>query len=108
MEVAGAPLAIDDTEKIYEKAKNAKLILYATDNAGELILDRLFIKELLEYSKVIVCPLTVPVQDDASIDEIKKAGIDRMAEILPRSDSIGVWFDRCTPEFIKNGMKQTL
>lgn len=101
LEVVKEPLAIDDTDRIYEKAKNAKLILYATDNSGELVFDRLFIKELLEYSKVIVSPLTVPVQDDASLEEIRKTRIDKMAEILPRSDSIGVWFERCTPEFIK-------
>lgn len=99
--VAAEPLAIDDTDMIYEKAKNAKLIIYATDNSGELVFDRPFIKELQEYSKVIVSPLTVPVQDDASLEEIKKTGIDRMAEIIPRSDSIGIWFDRCTPEFLK-------
>ena len=101
MEVVKAPLAIDDTDKIYEKAKKAKMILYATDNSGELVFDRLFIKELLKYAKVIVSPLTVPVQDDASPAEIRKTGIDKLAQIVPRSDSIGVWFDRCTPEFLK-------
>jgi damage-control phosphatase, subfamily I len=99
--VVKVPLAIDDTSRIYQKAKKAKLIIYATDNSGELVFDRLFIKELQKCAKVIVCPLTVPVQDDASLDEIKKTGIDKMAMILPRSDSIGVWFERCTPEFIE-------
>ena len=99
--VVKAPLAIDDTDQIYQEAKKAKLILYATDNSGELVFDRLFIKELQKYAKVIVAPLTVPVQDDASLEEIRKTGIDKLAEILPRSDSIGVWFERCTPEFIK-------
>jgi damage-control phosphatase, subfamily I len=99
--VVKAPLAIDDTDRIYQKAKKAKLIIYATDNSGELVFDRLFIQELQKYAKVIVSPLTVPVQDDASLEEIRKTGIDKMAPILPRSDSIGVWFERCTPEFIK-------
>jgi damage-control phosphatase, subfamily I len=99
--VVKTPLAIDDADQIYKKAKKAKLILYATDNSGELVFDRLFIKELQKYAKVIVSPLTVPVQDDASLEEIRKTGIDKMAPILPRSDSIGVWFERCTPEFIK-------
>lgn len=101
MEVVKAPLAIDDTDKIYEKTKKAKNILYATDNSGELVFDRLFIKELQKYANVVVAPLTVPVQDDASIAEIRKTGIDKIAQIIPRSDSIGIWFERCTPEFLK-------
>jgi uncharacterized protein with ATP-grasp and redox domains len=41
------------------------------------------------------------VQDDASVHEIKRVGLDKLAPIVARSDSIGVWFERCTKEFLK-------
>jgi damage-control phosphatase, subfamily I len=100
-DVIEGPLSIDDSEKIYEKVARSKKILYVTDNSGELLFDIVLIKELKKYSKVIVAPLSTYVQDDASVEEIKRVGIDKLAPIVPRSDSIGVWFERCTREFLK-------
>ena len=99
--VARGRLAIDDSEKIYEKARKSKNILYVTDNAAEIVFDRILIKELLGYANVCVAPLSKPVQDDATVKEAKETGIDKMCPIVPRGDSIGVWFPRCTPEFLK-------
>jgi uncharacterized protein with ATP-grasp and redox domains len=100
-DVIEGPLSIDDSEKIYELVKKSKKILYVTDNSGELIFDIVLIKELQKYAKVIVAPLTTYVQDDASVHEIKRVGLDKLAPIVARSDSIGVWFERCTKEFLK-------
>lgn len=93
--------AIDDSDRIYEKIKNSKEILYVTDNAGEIVFDKILIEELLRYAKVYVAPLSRPVQDDACGEEIRKAGIDEICEIIPRGDFIGIWFDKCTPGFLK-------
>lgn len=92
-------LAIDDIDKIYNRVKNSREILYVTDNAAELVFDKLFIDELKNYSKISVSPLSRPVQDDAWLEDIKRAGID--CEIIPRGDFLGIWFKRCTPEFLK-------
>ncbi len=92
-------LAIDDINKIYSKVKNSKEILYVTDNAAELVFDKLFIDELKNYSKISVSPLSRPVQDDAWLEDIKRAGID--CEIIPRGDFLGIWFEKCTPKFIE-------
>ena len=100
-DVICGPLAIDDSDKIFEKVKKSKEVLYVTDNAGELIFDRILVKEILRYAKVNLAPLSRPAQDDASVAEAKKVGMDRLCPIIPRSDSIGVWFERCTPEFLK-------
>jgi hypothetical protein len=94
-------LEIDDIDEIYEKVKSAREILYVTDNVAELIFDKIFIEELREeYGvKVFIAPLSRTVQDDAWIEDVKKAKID--AKIIPRGDFIGVWFERCTREFLK-------
>ena len=94
--VEGKP-EIDDSDEIYGRVKNAKRILYVTDNAGELVFDKIFINELRNYADVTVAPLSRPVQDDASVEDLKRAGIE--GEILPRGDFIGVWFERTPEEF---------
>jgi uncharacterized protein with ATP-grasp and redox domains len=100
-DVVGGNLAIDDTDEIYERVKDAKEILYVTDNAGEIVFDKLFIRELMKYAEVYVAPLSRPVQDDAWIDDARRVGIDKLCKIIPRGDFIGVWFEKCTPEFLK-------
>ena len=100
-EIVEGDLAIDDTDRIYEMVKNSGEILYVTDNTAELIFDKIFIRELQRYATVIVAPLSVPVQDDASVAEAKRAGLDKMCDLIPRGDSIGIWFEKSTPEFLK-------
>ncbi|RLI94796.1 MAG: hypothetical protein DRO90_01460 [Candidatus Altiarchaeales archaeon] len=94
-------LIIDDTDGIYEKVKNSDEILYVTDNAGELVFDRILIRELLRYAEVIIAPLSRPVQDDAWIEDVKRLKIDETCKIVPRGDFIGIWFEKCTPEFVR-------
>ncbi len=97
MEVVNGRLGIDDSDKIYERVKNSKRILYVTDNAGELVLDRILINELRSYADVTVSPLSRPVQDDACLEDVERAGIG--GRILPRGNYIGVWFERTPGEF---------
>jgi hypothetical protein len=101
MAVATGKLAVDDLDKIYALAKKAKEILYVTDNAAEIVLDKIFIEELGKYAKVYVAPLSRPVQDDACTHEAKKAGLDKMCPMIPRGNFIGIWFEKCPPAFLK-------
>lgn len=97
--VVEGKLAIDDIDRIYSKVKNSREILYVTDNAAELVFDKILINELKHYSKVFISPLSRPVQDDAWVVDVKKLGID--CEVIPRGDFLGIWFEKCTPEFLK-------
>lgn len=97
--VVGGKLAIDDTNRIYSMVKKSREILYVTDNAAEIVFDKIFINELKQYSKVIVSPLSRPVQDDAWIADVEKIGID--CEVVPRGNFIGIWVEKCTPEFLR-------
>ena len=99
MEIVEGKPEIDDSDEIYGRVKKAGRILYVTDNAGELVFDKIFINELRNYADVTVAPLSRPVQDDASVEDVKRVGID--GDILPRGDFIGVWFERTPEEFQK-------
>jgi len=97
MEIVEGKPEIDDSDEIYGRVKKAQRILYVTDNAGELVLDKILIDELTNYAHVTVAPLSKPVQDDACLEDVKRAGIG--GDILPRGDFIGVWFERTPEEF---------
>ncbi len=93
--------SIDESEEVYRRVEECERILYVTDNASEVVFDRIFIEELDRYAVVEIAPLSRPVQDDATVEEIKKAGLDDKHRIISRGDSIGVCFKKTGREFCK-------
>ena len=47
-----AELAIDHSKQLEQKLKNAKLVLYLGDNAGEIVFDKLFIETINHHNLV--------------------------------------------------------
>ncbi|MCW4023267.1 MAG: ARMT1-like domain-containing protein [Candidatus Bathyarchaeota archaeon] len=96
-------LAIDDISQIYQKAKNSKQILYLTDNAGEIALDTLLVKELKNLgAKVIVAVKAGPVLNDALLEDAKAVGMDKIADrvMTTGADSVGLFTSECSKEFL--------
>jgi uncharacterized protein with ATP-grasp and redox domains len=95
--ISQAP-TIDDTSLIYDRVKEAKRILYFTDNTAELALDKLFIEELSKYATVVVAPLSRETQDDATINEVIQLGIHNIpcVKIAIKGRGIGVLWDKIT------------
>jgi len=93
---------VDDIDKVYDKFKKARKILYITDNVAELIFDKIFINEMRKYKgkRIFIAPLSRTVQDDAWVGDVKKAKIEGV-EIVPRGNYIGVWLEKCTKEFLE-------
>jgi len=89
---AEVDLAIDDIANIEKMIKNATNVIFLTDNAGEIVLDRLLINEIKSYgSEVTVAVKGAPISNDATLDDVKIAGIDKVADkiITTGADSIG-------------------
>lgn len=96
-------LAIDDISKIYQKAKNSKQILYLTDNAGEIALDTLLVRELKNLgADVIVAVKAGPVLNDALLEDAKAVGMDKVADkvMTTGADSVGLFVSECSQEFL--------
>ena len=96
-------LAIDDISKIFDKAKNSKQILYLTDNAGEIALDTLLVKELKNLgAHVTVAVKAGPVLNDALLEDAKAVGMDKVADqvMVTGADSVGLFPDECSKEFL--------
>ncbi len=96
-------LAIDEIQKIFEAAKGAKSILYLTDNAGEIALDTLLVKELKSLgASVTVGVKSGPVLNDATMEDAKYVGMHAVADnvITTGTDSVGLILEECSDEFL--------
>ena len=73
-------LAVDDFDKFRESLKNSINILYITDNSGEIVFDKIFIKELDGLAGVIETGngnigINMDNSSDAFLKEFKKADL---------------------------------
>jgi hypothetical protein len=101
---AESDLAIDEIPQIFNKAKNAKSVLYLTDNAGEIALDKLLVQELKNLgAHVTVAIKAGPILNDATLEDAKIVGMDKVADVVMStgSDSVGLFPEECSEDFLK-------
>jgi uncharacterized protein with ATP-grasp and redox domains len=86
---SGRGFLIDDTARMAELAGE---IVYFTDNAGEILFDRLFIGYLSAAgSRVTVAVKGSPILNDATLEDAERAGLPRIARVTHTgSGDIGV------------------
>lgn len=102
-------LAIDHIEHIFHLVQAIKQVLYLCDNAGEIVFDKLLIKELLSLDvEVIVAVKESPVLNDAMMEDAKAAGLISLSQKNPRlhiittgNDHVGLILDEISEPFRK-------
>lgn len=81
----------------------AESILYITDNAGEVVFDRLFIETLISEDwgkKVTVALRGAPILNDATLEDAEEIGLSALVPTIDNgSDGLGVLFDITSQEF---------
>jgi uncharacterized protein with ATP-grasp and redox domains len=100
-------LAIDHIRQIYELALATKEVLFLTDNAGEIVFDKLLIVELLDLGiKVAVAVKGSPALNDALMEDAEVAGLVQLSKTNPRleiitteSDHIGLLVNEISGSF---------
>lgn len=99
-------LAIDDISEIYEIAKKTKNILYLTDNAGEIVFDKLLVNELKQLgAKVTVAVKGGPILNDATSEDAEEASMYEVADsvITTGADAVGLPLPQeRSEEFVKS------
>ena len=95
---------IDDTDKLRTLISEGTRLLFFTDNAGEIALDTLVVKEL----KGLGCHVTVAVKggpslNDALIEDAEMVGMTEVADevITTGVDAIGIRLDESPGWFIE-------
>lgn len=96
-------LTADFNNQAVEAFRNAvgraERILYLTDNAGEIVLDRLLI-ERLPIEKVTIAVKGSPVINDATMEDALVCGLPRIAEVIDNgSDAPGTILENCSHTF---------
>jgi uncharacterized protein with ATP-grasp and redox domains len=79
--------------------ESAESVLYIADNAGETVFDRMLIERLKKPVAYVV--RSQPIINDATLDDARAAGIDKVATILSSGcDAPGTILNLCTEEFL--------
>jgi uncharacterized protein with ATP-grasp and redox domains len=71
--------------------KNAKALVYLTDNCGEIVLDKLLIetlKQLYPYLSITVIVRGKPVLNDATIKDAIEVGLTKIAEVIDNGNGV--------------------
>jgi uncharacterized protein with ATP-grasp and redox domains len=97
-------------EKLYAQLRaelsNSRELLYLGDNAGEIVLDKIFIKELIRNYPDLHVTFAVrggPVVNDATIEDACLVGLDKYTTIINNGTSIpGTDLDEVSPAFFKS------
>ena len=81
-EVLQKKFAVLDYKKFKKELKKSKLLLYIGDNSGEIVFDRIFIEELVKYTKVVFVVKSKPVLNDVLMQDAKTVGMDKVVKVI--------------------------
>jgi len=93
--------AIDNSQQFEARLKGASKILYLADNAGEIYFDLPLLKWMRQFTDVIYVVKPSPIQDDATLEDIKKAGLENEFGRIMNTGiaSPGIIFSLASDEF---------
>jgi uncharacterized protein with ATP-grasp and redox domains len=94
-------LAIDDYNNFRNVISMADKILYLTDNAGEIVFDRLLIEALTSAGKKVKAVVKgSPVINDSTMDDAKESGLIGVCEVIDNgSEAVGTILEWTSPAF---------
>lgn len=92
-----------DVADFRRTVEEADSILYLTDNAGEIVFDKLLVEALISPAfgkKVTVATRGAPVINDALIDDAREIGMTKLARVATNGgDGLGTIFEFVSDEF---------
>lgn len=104
LEFLNNPLYIDDTDDLKSMIEKGTDLLFLTDNAGEIALDTLLVKELRRLGARVTVAVKngLPALNDALMEDALMVGMDNAADelITTGADAIGVRLDESPQWFI--------
>lgn len=93
--------SIDHTLELKTALQKANTVLYLGDNAGEIVMDKLFI-ETIGHSNLYFAVRGSNIINDVTLDDAEKTGITKTAKVISNGyDAPSTIVNRCSPEFKK-------
>jgi len=88
-----------DLAAFRDTISKARRILYLTDNAGEIVFDRLLIEQL-PREKITACVRGFPILNDATMRDAQAVGLTEIVRVIDNgSDAPGTILDDCSQDF---------
>jgi len=96
-------IAVDDYNSLKDAVSSADEILYLTDNAGEIVFDRLLIETLIQFGKKVKAVVKgSPVINDSTMEDARESGLTKICEIMDNgSEAVGTILDWTSSTFQK-------
>ena len=95
-------LNVDELIKLKKELKEAEKLVYITDNAGEIVLDKVFIrvlKKLYPQLDITVIVRGFPTLNDATYEDAEDIGLTDMVNVMPNGTDVpGTPIDEIDPE----------
>lgn len=95
-----SPSMLDEFKAV---AQSGADLLILGDNTGEIVLDKLLVKELLARGcKVTYAVRSKPIINDSTLDDAHFVGMTDLCDVIESGvDTPGTVLDRCLPEFLE-------
>ncbi len=72
--------SVNHYDRLKEDVENADEVFYLADNAGEIVLDRIFLEEM-DGKEITLFVRSGPVLNDVTVEDAKSVGLDEISEI---------------------------
>ena len=96
-------LAVDHGDSLRERLSSANTMLYLGDNCGEIVLDKLFLRQIHRLWPTLRLVFVVrgqPVINDVTTADALQVGMEEVAEVVSNGDgSLGTVMARVSPAF---------
>ena len=78
-------LAVDHSQQLKSALDSARTVLYLGDNAGEIVMDRLFL-ETINHPEVYFAVRGAPIINDITIEDASQVEMDKVTTIISNGD----------------------
>jgi len=95
---------LDDSDRLCEQVQGGKKkILFIGDNAGEIVFDKVLVRELIRCENEVVYVVKgEPILNDALMEDAREVEMDRLCRVIDTgSDWVGVVEKYSSPEFMR-------
>lgn len=94
-------LAADDYPVFRDAISSSDEILYLTDNAGEIVFDRIMIENLIQLGKKVTAVVKgSAVINDATMEDAEESGLTEVCTVIDNgSEAVGTIFDWTSSAF---------
>lgn len=76
------PMAVDHTEHFLENLKRCEDFLYLLDNAGEIVFDKVLIRQLQQHTNVTAVVKAGPIINDACLEDAEQVGLTTICDVI--------------------------